>query len=211
MPDFATIPIQDIRRKEGARTDLFTIALVGNPNAGKTTLFNALTGLRAKTANFPGTTVERKIGRLDLDGHHVHMLDLPGIYSLAAATPEEQLAADILTGRHAHQRKPDLALLVVDSTNLERNLFLVSQMLEHDIPVVAALNMIDIAEHEGIQIDIAKLSRELGCPAVAVSAKSGRGLDALREEMTKFMHRPKEEDFTLRPASVCGTCGTCPF
>jgi ferrous iron transport protein B len=211
MPEFATVPIQDIRRKSGAHADLFTVALVGNPNAGKTTLFNALTGLRAKTANFPGTTVERKIGRMEIEGHHVHLLDLPGIYSLHAATPEEKLATDVLTGRHSTQRKPDLALHVVDATHLERNLFLVSQMLEHDLPVIVALNMIDIARHEGIHIDPASLSKELGCPVVPISAKTGDGIQELRATVASHLKKPKADDFTLRPAPICNACGSCPY
>ena len=120
----------------------FTLALVGNPNAGKTTLFNALTGLRAKTANFPGTTVERKVGRLHLGGQQIVVVDLPGLYSLDSTSPDEKLASDALHGRLAEHPAPDAALVVVDATNLERNLFLVSQLsgarlpghrrLEHD-------------------------------------------------------------------------------
>jgi ferrous iron transport protein B len=99
----------------------FTLALVGNPNAGKTTLFNALTGLRAKTANFPGTTVERKVGRLHLDHKQIVVVDLPGLYSLDSKSPDEKLASDALQGRLEHTA-PDAALVVVDATNLERNL-----------------------------------------------------------------------------------------
>src|SRR5579864_8118208 len=116
----------------------FTLALVGNPNAGKTTLFNALTGLRAKTANFPGTTVERKVGRLHLDHKQIVVVDLPGLYSLDSKSPDEKLASDALQGRLNHNA-PDAALVVVDATNLERNLFLVSQILElKKCPVIVA-------------------------------------------------------------------------
>src|SRR5438067_592578 len=119
----------------------FTLALVGNPNAGKSTLFNALTGLRAKTANFPGTTVERKVGRLHLDHKQIVVVDLPGLYSLDSKSPDEKIASDALQGKMDHHPAPDAALVVVDATNLERNLFLVSQVLElKKIPVVVALN-----------------------------------------------------------------------
>src|ERR1044071_1643350 len=118
------------------RTHSLTFALVGNPNAGKTTLFNALTGLRAKTANFPGTTVERKVGHLNLGQEQIVIVDLPGLYSLDSTSPEEKLAGDVLRGRFAGNPLPDAALVVVDATNLERNLFLVSQILELDCPVI---------------------------------------------------------------------------
>ena len=123
------------------RHHAFTLALVGNPNAGKTTLFNALTGLRAKTANFAGTTVERKVGRLHLGHQQIVVVDLPGLYSLDSTSPDEKLASDVLHGRFAEHPAPDAALVVVDATNLERNLFLVSQLLELDCPVIVALNM----------------------------------------------------------------------
>ncbi|MFH0909568.1 MAG: ferrous iron transport protein B [bacterium] len=213
MPDFLTTTLAPPRpANHAAGHGIHIIALVGNPNAGKTTLFNALTGLRARTANFPGTTVERKIGRLEIDGHHIHMLDLPGIYSLNAATPEEQLACDVLLGRHPKQRKPDAAVLVVDATNLERNLFFVSQVLEHDIPVIVALNMIDLAERDAIQVDVAGLSKELGCPVIPVAARSGRGAGALKAEIARMISHPVADAFLLRPAPACGSgCAACPF
>src|SRR5450631_1259152 len=124
----------------------FTLALVGNPNAGKTTLFNALTGLRAKTANFPGTTVEQRIGKVTLGRQEVLLVDLPGLYGLGSSAPEEKLAADTLRGRLAGQPVPDAVLVVVDATNLERNLFLAGEVLELKRPVIIALNMMDMAE-----------------------------------------------------------------
>ena len=149
------------------------IVLIGNPNAGKTTLFNALTGLRAKTANFPGTTIERRVGHTPLGGHRVRLLDLPGLYSVSGATPEERVARDALLGTLPGQAKPDLVLLLLDATNLERNLYLASQVLELGLPTVVALNMVDLAERASIQIDAASLARELGCPVVPVVARSG--------------------------------------
>ena len=137
---------------ETHRHRAFTLALVGNPNAGKTTLFNYLTGLHAKTANFPGTTVERKVGRLHLAGQQIVVVDLPGLYSLDSTSPDEKLASDVLHGRLTEHPAPDAALVVVDATNLERNLFLVSQLLELDCPVIVALNMMDMAKRDGIRM-----------------------------------------------------------
>jgi ferrous iron transport protein B len=187
----------------------FTLALVGNPNAGKTTLFNALTGLRAKTANFPGTTVERKVGRLHLDHKQVVVVDLPGLYSLDSKSPDEKLASDSLQGKFDHV--PSAALIVVDATNLERNLFLVSQVLElKKIPVVVALNMMDMARRDGIRIDVAKLRAELGCVVVPVSARSGDGLDELKHELNRLAEGAMPE--ALRHADpACAGCTGCTF
>ena len=164
----------------------FTLALVGNPNAGKTTLFNALTGLRAKTANFAGTTVERKVGRLHLDQRQIVVVDLPGLYSLDSKSPDEKLAADALQGKLDHTA-PDAALVVIDATNLERNLFLVSQILELKGPVIVALNMMDMARRDGIHIDVAKLRAELGCVVVPVTARKGEGIDELKRELSRLV------------------------
>ena len=164
----------------------FTLALVGNPNAGKTTLFNALTGLRAKTANFPGTTVERKVGRLHLDHKQIVVVDLPGLYSLDSKSPDEKLAADALQGKLEHTA-PNAALVVVDATNLERNLFLASQILELKIPVIVALNMMDMARRDGIHIDVTKLREELGCVVMPVSARNGAGVEELKQELNRLV------------------------
>jgi len=165
----------------------FTVALLGNPNAGKTTLFNALTGLRAKTANFAGTTVERRVGRAHIDGHQVVVVDLPGLYSLESTSPEEKVASDALHGRLAEHPAPNAALVVVDATNLERNLFLVSQVLELDCSVVVALNMMDMAKRDGIHIDAAKLRTELKCPVVPISARTGMGITELEGELKRLI------------------------
>ena len=159
----------------------FTLALVGNPNAGKTTLFNALTGLRAKTANFPGTTIERRVGRTKIGRQQVVLVDLPGLYGLESSSPEEKLASDALRGRLDGHPAPNAALVVVDATNLERNLFLASQVLELDCPVIVALNMMDMARRDGIRIDVAKLRAELGCPVVPITARTGKGIRELRK------------------------------
>jgi ferrous iron transport protein B len=188
----------------------FTLALVGNPNAGKTTLFNALTGLRAKTANFPGTTVERKVGRLHLDHKQIVVVDLPGLYSLDSKSPDEKLAADALQGKLEHTA-PSAALIVVDATNLERNLFLVSQVLElKKIPVVVALNMMDMARRDGIRIDVAKLRQELGCMVVPVSARNGEGLPELKAELNRLAAGAMPESLDHADPN-CGGCTGCTF
>ncbi len=188
----------------------FTLALVGNPNAGKTTLFNALTGLRAKTANFPGTTVERKVGRLHLDHKQIVVVDLPGLYSLDSKSPDEKLAADALQGKLDHTA-PDAALVVVDATNLERNLFLVSQILElKKIPVVVALNMMDMARRDGIHIDVAKLREELGCVVMPVSARNGEGVDELKRELDRLVKGAMPEAVDHVDPN-CAGCTGCTF
>jgi ferrous iron transport protein B len=189
----------------------FTLALVGNPNAGKTTLFNALTGLRAKTANFPGTTVERKVGRLHLDQTQIVVVDLPGLYSLDSKSPDEKLASDALRGKLADHPAPDAALVVIDATNLERNLFLVSQILEiADRPVIIALNMMDMARRDGIHIDVTKLRAELGCVVVPVSARVGEGINDLKREISRLVTGTMPEAIDhCKPA--CGACTGCTF
>ena len=186
----------------------FTLALVGNPNAGKTTLFNALTGLRAKTANFPGTTVERKVGRMYLP-RQIVVVDLPGLYSLDSKSPDEKLAADALQGKLEHTA-PDAALVVVDATNLERNLFLVSQVLELKCPVIVALNMMDMAYRDGIRIDVEKLRAELGCAVVPVSARNGEGIDALKKELNRLVSGAMPEAVEHCQPN-CGSCTGCTF
>ncbi len=152
-----------------------TVALAGNPNAGKTTLFNALTGLRQKVANYSGVTVERKEGIWNIGQTTVRLIDLPGLYSLDATSLDEQIARDVLMGKVEDLPAPDVIVAVVDATNLERNLYLVTQLLEYKIPLVIALTMFDKTEGLGIEIDIQKLSRMLNVPIVAVTASSGLG------------------------------------
>lgn len=158
----------------------FVIALAGNPNAGKTTLFNALTGLRQKVANYSGVTVERKEGfwRLN-DGEAARLIDLPGLYSLDATSMDEQIARDVLTGGLADLPKPDAIIAVVDATNLERNLYLVTQLLEYKIPLVIALTMVDAAEKQSLEIDVEKLAALLQVPVVEVRATQKIGIEEL--------------------------------
>jgi ferrous iron transport protein B len=159
-----------------------TVALVGNPNTGKSTLFNALTGLRQRVGNYPGVTVARKSGQCDCgDGLKVELIDLPGLYSLSAASPDEQVVIDALSGHLADDRRPDAVVVVVDATNLLRNLFLASQLAELGLPVVLVLNQADVAAEQGVKIDAELLSRRLGgVPVVLTSAWKGEGIAAVR-------------------------------
>lgn len=163
------------------------IALAGNPNAGKTTLFNALTGLKQKVANFPGVTVERKEGVWKVGENQARLIDLPGLYSLDATSLDEQIARDVLTGKVDGLSKPDAIIAVVDATNLERNLYLVTQLFEYKIPVVVALTMVDVFEKQKHEIDTEKLSKMLGVPVVSITASSGRGIEELAEKVSQVV------------------------
>ena len=173
MADLAPSPVAvSVRR----------IALAGNPNVGKTTLFNALTGSYQKVANYPGVTVERKSGWLsDVDADaRVEVVDLPGTYSLSPKSVDERVAFDVLVGRLDGESPPDLVVCVVDATNLERNLYLVTQVMELGLPVVVALNMTDAADEAGITVNEIALATWLRVPVVPISARVGTGLDRLR-------------------------------
>ncbi|MGB5569724.1 MAG: Fe(2+) transporter permease subunit FeoB [Sedimenticolaceae bacterium] len=162
---------------EGTRRSL-TIAVAGNPNCGKSALFNALTGIRQRTGNWPGVTVERKEGRCRIDGRDITVVDLPGIYSFDASSLDECVTRDYLLSRDA-----DLVLNVIDAANLERNLYFSVQLLEMGVPLVVALNMMDVARKRGIEIDAHELSSRLGCPVVPIVATTGEGLSELQARM----------------------------
>ena len=156
------------------------VALVGNPNCGKTALFNLLTGARQKVANYAGVTVERKVGSATLrDGRTISVVDLPGAYSLSPATPDEQITLEVIEGRRAGEDAPDAIVAVVDATNLRMNLRLVLELGRLGRPMIVALNMADVARSQGLVIDAAALSRELGCPVVETVAIRRHGHDAL--------------------------------
>lgn len=179
------------------------VALVGNPNCGKTTLFNALTGMRQKVGNYPGVTVEKKEGRMSLgDGTEVTVLDLPGTYSLNPTSPDERVATDILLGKADHTPTPDLVVCVVDASNLERNLYLVSQVLDRQLPVIVALNMVDVAEEFGIHIDVKVLEQELGVPVIPTIANKGIGISSLKEAIARANVRVQGERRWRMPALV---------
>jgi ferrous iron transport protein B len=163
-----------------------TIALAGNPNSGKSTLFNALTGARQHVGNYPGVTVEKKEGRCLRNGFQFNIVDLPGTYSLTAYSPEEVVARDFLVNE-----KPQLVIDIVDAANLERNLYLAIQFMELGIPVLIALNMIDVAEKRGVKIDAAMLSALLGAPVVPTVARSGKGKEELMDSAAALVETAK--------------------
>lgn len=156
-----------------------TIALAGNPNAGKTTIFNVLCGSTQHVGNWPGKTIEKKTGRCRHNGWDIELVDLPGTYSLSAYSFEEIVARDYII-----DSRPDAVIVVVDAANLERNLYLAVQVLELQVPTVLALNMVDVAASRGYEIDTEHLSKVLGVPVVATVARSKRGLRELLEVVT---------------------------
>jgi ferrous iron transport protein B len=163
----------------------YKIALVGNPNCGKSSLFNVLTGLRQKVGNFPGVTVDRKTGYFSLkDGREVSLIDLPGTYSLYPAAEDEKVATSALAN-HNDADHPDLVVLVADATNLRRSLLLCTQVMDLGLPVVLALNMADLLEKEGRSLNSGLLSKLLGIPVVVISALKGIGIQQLLEECAK--------------------------
>lgn len=186
-------------------TALPLIALVGNPNAGKSALFNALTGARQKTGNYPGVTVERHAGRLILpDGRPAELVDLPGTYSLEPTSPDEQVTRDVVMGVQAGERRPDALVIVVDAGNLENHLRFAAELIAQGIPAIVALNMIDMAERDGLTLDPARLAADLGVPVIPTVAVRKRGVEPLKEEMLTLLGkpatppRPLADDFGMR-------------
>ena len=157
------------------------IALIGNPNTGKSTLFNALCGARQRVGNYPGVTVEMKSGRLQIGPRNFTLLDLPGTYSLAPRSPDEMITIDVLLGRRSDVPEPDVVLCIVDAANLQRNLYLVSQVLELGRPTVVVLNMMDMVASRQMTVDATRLARQLGVPVVPLQANKHLGLEQLRE------------------------------
>ncbi len=185
------------RREHGGPADYAShdvremkIALVGNPNCGKTTLFNALTGSNQYVGNWPGVTVEKKEGLAKVDGRDVTIVDLPGIYSLSPYSMEEIVARNFVVGEH-----PDAIINIVDATNIERNLYLTAQLLELERPMVLALNFMDEVEKRGDKLDIARLSRCLGVPVIPITARTGKNVQKLLEQAHRQMHT----GFTVEP------------
>ena len=165
-----------------------SVALIGNPNTGKTTLFNALTGLSQRVGNYPGVTVECKTGTVSLGAdRNVELLDLPGAYSMAATSPDQMIATDVLLGQQEGTAPVDAVVAILDASNLRRNLYLVSQLLESSVPLVIALNMMDVARSRGIDIDVERLSARLGVPVVPMCAKRRQGLDELRDAIRSVL------------------------
>lgn len=157
------------------------VALAGNPNAGKSTIFNALTGSRQHVGNWPGKTVEKKEGKFKSGEYEIEVIDLPGTYSLTAFSPEEVIARDYIINE-----KPDLVVTVVDAANLERNLYLTVQVLELGVPVIVALNMADVADSRGLKINQIMLSEGLQSPVVRIIASKGEGVNQLTKTIIAF-------------------------
>ncbi len=202
--------------------DRAVVLLVGNPNVGKTSLFNVMAGMRAKTANYPGITVDlRKAAlRVTADEHdsssgsvrEIELVDLPGLYSVETASPEEEVAVRSLRGELAGElnRRPDAVVVVVDATNLSRTLVLASEVLELNLPTVIAVNLVDAAEAAGTEIDFPKLEQELGCPVVPVSARRSRGLAELRQAVYRVIE-PTEAGLPIERSSCVAGCSGCPY
>lgn len=165
-----------VRRERYAKTGTLIVALAGNPNTGKSSIFNLLTGAKQHVGNWPGKTVDRSEGSFDHDDQSIQIVDLPGTYSLNVSSPEEMIARDYLVSG-----EPDAVIVVVDAANLERNLYLSVQVLETGIPTILVLNMTDVAISRGIVVDATELSTRLGIPVVSMVARSGEGLEDLKD------------------------------
>ncbi len=181
----AGIPQSDLDATSAPR-----VALVGNPNTGKSTLFNALAGMNVRTGNYPGVTIEKKVGHCLIGERSVELVDLPGTYSLAPRSPDELVAVEVLTGDAISEPPIDVIVCVVNATVLQRNLFLVSQLLELGKPLVLALNMSDAAAAKGITLDVEKLSENLGVPIVATTATRRSGIDSLKAAIASVLDDP---------------------
>lgn len=173
------------------------VAVVGNPNAGKTTLFNSLTGSFQKVGNYPGVTVERVSGYLKLDDENIEVVDVPGLYSMTPVSEDERVAADVIRGEAQGVRKPDLLVCVIDAGNLERNLYLYTQVAEVGIPLVVALTMVDRVKREGKEIDVSRISNLLGCEVVPVVGHKDSKLKDLRAAIERNLEEPRSASFAL--------------
>ena len=173
-------------------TPLPLVAVAGSPNAGKSALFNALTGARQKVANYPGVTVERKSGRLMLaDGRPVELVDLPGAYSLDPASPDEAVTRDVLLGRQKGERQPDALLIVLDASNLDNHLRFALQLIELGLPTIVALNMVDLARRDGLELDSNELEKALGVPVIETVAVRRRGIPELQAALDDMISAPR--------------------
>jgi ferrous iron transport protein B len=180
-----------------ANPSLKKIALLGNPNSGKSSLFNHLTGLNQKIGNFPGVTVEKKTGLCALpDGTNAEIIDLPGIYSIYPRSLDEQIVAEVLLDHHS-PATPDRIVVIVDGTNLKRGFLLLTQIVDLGLPTILALNMMDLAAKAGISYDFNSLSRELGVPVVPINARNGVGLEELKRQMAQPLDSPGKQIFSI--------------
>ena len=189
-----------VSRDEQSAVSDITVAICGNPNCGKTTIFNALTGLRQKVANYPGVTVEKTTGTFRIPqqpNQQFTLVDIPGTYSLAAFSPDEYVAVRALCGSFENEEAPDAIVAIIDATNLERSLYFVFQVMQVERPVIVALNMMDLAERRGLEIDTDKLAKLLGVPVVPMVGSRGVGIDELKRELGKVAGRTARSE--LRP------------
>ena len=185
------------RASAPAPAPVFRIALLGNPNTGKTTLFNRLCGVTSKTANFPGTTTRSRVGRCQAGDLVLDVVDLPGVYRLSLELPESRVCRAALRGEGAG--RPDLVVVVLDATNLTRNLVLIAELQETGLPVVAALNMVDLAQRRGLSFDLDRMSRLLGCPVVPLVARKGEGVPELRRVLAGELAREADRPAAAHP------------
>ena len=189
------------------------VVLLGNPNTGKSTIFTALSGIHQKTGNYPGVTIEKRTGRFNVGQRAFRLVDLPGTYSLAPGSPDEMLSVNVLLGNGPDHKPTEVIVCVVDASNLERNLFLTSQLLELNLPLVVALNMTDVARKNKIEIDVDQLARLLGVPVVPVQANRHRGIDKLKQEISNassrtllHLHEPFKDEIKKRIARLEQAC-----
>jgi len=177
-----------------------TVALLGNPNTGKSTLFSALAGIHQRVGNYPGVTVEKKTGRMEYDGRRYELIDLPGLYSLSPRSRDEMVSVEVLLGRGAGAAPVDAVVCIVDASNLERNLYLVSQVLELGLPTLVALNMLDVARDHGMAIDVDRLRHRLGIPVVPIQANRRIGVAQLKTALAAMVGRQAERRESPLPA-----------
>ena len=185
---------------DGTRLPERTVAVIGNPNTGKSTLFTALTGVHTRIGNYPGVTVEKKFGWFTFEDQPIRLVDLPGTYSLSPRTIDELVSVEVLLGRQADVGAVDAVVCITDASNLERNLYLVSQVLDLGLPTVLVLNMWDVALSRGVQIDTDELSRRLGVTVVACEAHRRKHVDEVRSAIARAVHLPRVERADLFPA-----------
>lgn len=172
------------------------ISLIGNPNCGKTTLFNALTGSRQRVGNWPGVTVDKKTGNFSFEGHDIEVVDLPGIYSVTPTSvsgEDEIVARDYLLSGEAQ-----VVVNIIDASNLERNLYLTSQLIEMHVPMIVVVNMLDIAKQHKIKLDLGALEKQLGCPVIGLVANRNKGVEELKKALVKFLDAPVTTQVTVQ-------------
>ena len=167
-----------------------TVAVIGNPNTGKSTFFTALTGVHSRIGNYPGVTVEKKTGRFTLDGRSVQLVDLPGTYSLSPRSLDEMVSVEVLLGQQRDVGKIDAVVCIADASNLERNLYVVSQVLDLGLPTVLVLNMWDVAEHRGIVINVEELRSRLNIPVIPCEAHRRRHIEEVKQAIVSVVSQP---------------------